>query len=208
MGGANTQTQQWKPNPQDVRSDGTMKGSGFLGVMKRLDNPNMVSSEISIGVDWGSGEKEIPTMVPTLDSNEIKYLLSTPEDKLFTSNSEIGKSIKQKAIQHAIKREKQGLPYFAEEQESPKQQINIMGGSPTQAMKDYQHYAMKAAMKKAPVEEGAISPAPDQSAYAQFPNLPQNFSETVAGLIEQAPKVTNPNYNRDVSPAAVQDKTK
>jgi hypothetical protein len=110
-------------NQNSIRPDGTIKGSGFLGGMKRLDDPSAVSSEISIGVDWGSGEKLIPTMVPTLDSNEINYLLSTPEDKIFTSNPELGKKIQQKAVRFAREREKQGLPYFAQENElqKPKQ---------------------------------------------------------------------------------------
>ena len=54
-----------------TRGDGTQKGSGFLGGIKRLDNPDDISSELSIGVDWGSGEKLIPQMVPTLDDNEL-----------------------------------------------------------------------------------------------------------------------------------------
>lgn len=132
MGGANTQTQQLKPNSQNMRPDGTEKGSGFLGGMKRIDDPSGVSSEISIGVDWGSGEKLIPTMVPTLDNDEIKYLLSTPEDKIFTSNPELGKKIEQKAVKFAKERESKGLPFFAQPNESPKQPINIMGGANTQ----------------------------------------------------------------------------
>jgi hypothetical protein len=131
MGGANTQ--QLQPNSNSLRPDGTVKGSGFLGGMKRLDDPSSVSSEISIGVDWGSGEKLIPTMVPTLDSNEINYLLSTPEDKIFESNPELGKKIEQKAVRFAKEREQQGLPYFAQKNESPNQkQNNIMGGANTQ----------------------------------------------------------------------------
>jgi len=110
-----------KSNPNSIRPDGTKKGSGFLGGMKRLDDPSGVSSEISIGVDWGSGEKLIPTMVPTLDSNEIKYLLSTPEDKIFTENPELGKKIEQKAVRFAKEREAKGLPFFAQENESIKQ---------------------------------------------------------------------------------------
>jgi len=184
MGGANTQ--QFKSDPNSLRPDGTMKGSGFLGGMKRLDDPTGVSSEISIGVDWGSGEKLIPTMVPTLDSNEINYLLSTPEDKIFTSNAELGKKIEQKAVQFAKEREKQGLPYFAQENESPKpKQNNTMGGSNSQALKNYKKYAMQEAQP----DRGEGMSQETADAYAPFDN-----------------NSSNPNYNRDakkVDPASV-----
>jgi hypothetical protein len=164
MGGANTQ--QLQPNSNSIRPDGTMKGSGFLGGMKRLDDPSSVSSEISIGVDWGSGEKLIPTMVPTLDSNEINYLLSTPEDKIFESNPELGKKIEQKAVRFAKERESQGLPFFAQENESPKQQNNIMGGSNSQALKNYKKYAMQEAQP----DRGEGMSQETADAYAKFDN--------------------------------------
>jgi hypothetical protein len=163
MGGANTQQQS---NPNSFRPDGTKKGSGFLGGMKRLDDPTGVSSEISIGVDWGSGEKLIPTMVPTLDSNEINYLLSTPEDKIFESNPELGKKIEQKAVRFAKERESQGLPFFAQENESPKQQNNIMGGSNSQALKNYKKYAMQEAQP----DRGEGMSQETADAYAKFDN--------------------------------------
>jgi len=184
MGGANTQ--QLQPNSNSLRPDGTVKGSGFLGGMKRLDDPSSVSSEISIGVDWGSGEKLIPTMVPTLDSNEINYLLSTPEDKIFESNPELGKKIEQKAVRFAREREQQGLPYFAQENESPKQkQNNTMGGSNSQALKNYKKYAMQEAQP----DRGEGMSQETADAYAPFDN-----------------QTSNPNYNRDakkVDPASV-----
>jgi len=102
-----------------TRGDGTQKGSGFLGGIKRLDNPDDISSELSIGVDWGSGEKLIPQMVPTLDDNELKYLLSTPEEKLKVENPDLSKSITQKAVRFAKEREAKGLPFFAQPDESP-----------------------------------------------------------------------------------------
>jgi hypothetical protein len=128
MGGANTQSPQSNQHPDSIRTDGTVKGSGFLGGIKRIDDPSKVSSELSIGVDWGSGEKLIPQMVPTLDDNEINYLLSTSEDKIKTQNPDLNKSITQKAVRFAREREALGLPYFAQENESPKQKTNTMGG--------------------------------------------------------------------------------
>jgi hypothetical protein len=133
MGGANTQSSQSNQHPDSIRTDGTVKGSGFLGGIKRIDDPSKVSSELSIGVDWGSGEKLIPQMVPTLDDNEINYLLSTSEDKIKTENPDLNKSITQKAVRFAREREALGLPYFAQENESPKQKTNTMGGANTQS---------------------------------------------------------------------------
>ncbi len=110
----------YKPTSKDVRPDGTMKGRGFFGGLKRLDDPKGVSSEISIGVDWGKGEKGIPTMVPTLNKGELEYLLSTPEDKLNEVNPNLFKQITKKAVRHAMDRESKGLPYFAQEGEQQK----------------------------------------------------------------------------------------
>lgn len=106
-------------NANNLRPDNTVKGTGFLGAIPRLDNPKDVSTELSIGIDWGSGEKLIPTMVPTLDDNELKYLLSTPADKLNSVNPDLNKSITRKAVEFAKQRESKGLPFFAQPDESP-----------------------------------------------------------------------------------------
>jgi hypothetical protein len=112
-------------NTSNLRPDSTIKGSGFLGAIPRLDNPKDVSTELSIGIDWGSGEKLIPTMVPTLDDNELKYLLSTPADKLNTVNPELNKSITRKAVEFAKERESKKLPFFAQPDESPESPRSI-----------------------------------------------------------------------------------
>jgi hypothetical protein len=107
-------------NANNLRPDNTVKGTGFLGAIPRLDNPKDVSTELSIGIDWGSGEKLIPTMIPTLDDNELKYLLSTPADKLNSVNPDLNKSITRKAVEFAKERESKGLSFFAQPDESPK----------------------------------------------------------------------------------------
>lgn len=114
-------------NANNLRPDGTMKSAGFLGAIPRLDNPKDISTELSIGIDWGTGEKLIPTMVPTLDDNELKYLLSTSADKLNTVNPDLNKSITRKAVEFAKQRESQGLPFFAQPDESPKSPRVISG---------------------------------------------------------------------------------
>ena len=107
----------WKPNPKDIRLDGTMKGLGFLGPLKRPDGG--VSSEISVGVGFGNKEMDIPMMVPTLAKHEVDFLLNTPEEKLQESDENLYKSILDKAVEHARMRLKSNKSVFAEDGETP-----------------------------------------------------------------------------------------
>jgi len=84
-----------------LRTDGTKKGQGWLGELKRPDGK--VSTELSIGVNFNGNETEIPALVPTLDQSEIDYLLQ---------GNKPTKAIVQKAVEHAKQRIKQGKsPY-------------------------------------------------------------------------------------------------
>lgn len=85
------------------RVDGTNKGSGFLGVLKRPDGG--VSTEISIGVNINGKEMEIPTLVPTLNKDEIDSLLRGDKPS---------RDIVNKAIEHANKRLSEGKSVFYE----------------------------------------------------------------------------------------------
>ena len=95
----------------DLRVDGTKKGNGFLGKLERPDG--RISTEISIGVNIGGKQMEIPTLIPTITEEEKKYLLSTDPEKIFTANPKLYKGIQEKAIKHAQDRIKQGLSPFA-----------------------------------------------------------------------------------------------
>jgi len=86
-----------------MRQDGTRKGRGFFGELKRPDGD--ISTEISVGVNIGGKEMEIPTLVPTLSPQEINYLLSGKPPT---------REIVDKAVMHARERMKAGLPVFAE----------------------------------------------------------------------------------------------
>ena len=91
------------------RQDGSEKGTGFLGVMKRPDGG--ISTEISVGTNINGKETEVPLMVPTLTSKELKYLLETPvESKSFMKN--MPETIIQKAVEHANMRIKMGKSPF------------------------------------------------------------------------------------------------
>jgi len=94
-----------------LRNDGTKKGNGFLGALKRPDGS--VSSEISVGVNIDGEEVEIPAIVSTSTQPELDYMLSselTPE----MWDSEMGEQIMQKAVDHAKDRRSQGLSPFKE----------------------------------------------------------------------------------------------
>lgn len=94
------------------RADGTMKGEGFLGALPRLDDPSMISSELSATVRLNGKETLIPLMVPTLNRKELETLLSTQGVK------NVPESVWAKAIDHAKSRLKAGKSIFAEPGES------------------------------------------------------------------------------------------
>lgn len=99
----------------DKRSDGSVKGNGFLGLLKRPDGG--VSSEISISTDVIGG-KEFPLLVPTLTRPEIdKVLALDPSDPKFFEKLPSG--VVKKAEEYAIKRVRLGKSPFASPQESP-----------------------------------------------------------------------------------------
>jgi uncharacterized membrane protein len=97
-----------------LRADGTKKGKGFLGELKRTDNADDVSTEISIGVKIDGKETEIPALVPTLTKKEVDHLLA---------GGEMTDPIVKKAVEHAKKRIKAGLSPFKEEGEDTPKKI-------------------------------------------------------------------------------------
>jgi hypothetical protein len=94
----------------NTRPDGSQKGGGFFGLLKRPDGK--VSTEISIGLDMGGKEINVPLLVPSLTPEELNYLLQTDvESKDFLKN--IPPSIMEKAYIHAQERMKAGISPFA-----------------------------------------------------------------------------------------------
>ena len=85
------------------RQDGSRKGPGFLGELKRPDGS--VSTELSIGVNLNGQEMEIPSLVPTLHPLEINHLLQGNRPTRVIIN---------KAVDHAQSRILKGLPVFQE----------------------------------------------------------------------------------------------
>jgi hypothetical protein len=56
------------------RSSGEMKGPGFLGPLQHAGGKT--STELSIGVNMGGKEVEIPSLVPTLLPSEVEWMLA------------------------------------------------------------------------------------------------------------------------------------
>ena len=93
------------------REDGTEKGEGFLGLLKRPDG--RVSSEISVGIEIDGKETLIPTLVPGLDKKEIDFLLNLKDGDV----ESIPDSILDKAVAHYRKRKEEGKGAFLEKGE-------------------------------------------------------------------------------------------
>lgn len=94
------------PTGYGNRPDGTPKGKGYFGELKRPDGG--VSTELSIGVEFDGKETEIPAIVPSLTKQELDHLLSggRPTD-----------SIVEKAKTHAVERMSKGMSPFASDGE-------------------------------------------------------------------------------------------
>jgi hypothetical protein len=93
-----------------LRQDGTPKGEGWLGELKRPDGD--VMTELTVGTDVNGKDMDIPTMVPTLSPEEIQYLLFHVYGNKGVFDTPVGKSILQKAIEHATMRNSSGLSPF------------------------------------------------------------------------------------------------
>lgn len=88
-----------------VRADGSNKGEGYFGALKRPDGN--FSSELSIGVEIDGKEIDIPALVPTLTDKEVKTLLNQAPDE------KIPDSIVEKATAYAKTRIAAGKSPFA-----------------------------------------------------------------------------------------------
>jgi len=104
------------------RPDGTKKGPGFLGTIDRPGGG--VSTELSIGINMDGKNTLIPLLVPSLNKDEINFLLQSQGDP-----SRIPKGIIDKAVNHARQRIKAGESPFAGEGE----QSSPIGNEPVQA---------------------------------------------------------------------------
>ena len=135
---ANPDKAQWAK-----RADGSVKGMGWLGLLRRPDGG--VSSEISVGIPasdlGGKGDREIeiPLMVPGLTKPELDYLMTHhPEAPDFQRN--MPRSILAKASDFARERLAQGKSPFRQDNEgdaAPSQfAMPVQGGAFTSSFGD------------------------------------------------------------------------
>lgn len=105
---ADLQAKPGEYNPAEFgkRPDGTPKGMGFLGVLKRPDGG--VMTEYTIGVDIGGKQLDIPTLVPTLSRAQVQTLLKLKDSE------KIPDAIADKAVAFAKARLAAGKSVFAE----------------------------------------------------------------------------------------------
>jgi hypothetical protein len=104
--GAESPTGQYSKDTKfyGLRHDGTAKGSGYFGELKRPDGD--ISTELTIGVNINGKEMEIPTLVPTLSEKQKDWLLTHP------ANEKLPDDIEKVAVAHAKQRLKDGLSVF------------------------------------------------------------------------------------------------
>jgi hypothetical protein len=103
--------EKWENTDYGLRKDNTRKGYGFFGPISMRDAngrilPNQFATEISVGVNINGKEVEIPTLVPSLSSEERMWLTTVGNDP--RNNP----AIMNKAIKNAQSRIAKGLSPF------------------------------------------------------------------------------------------------
>ncbi len=105
-------SQQQQQQMQDggmVRHDGTQKGQGFYGPIKSNNGTDI--SELAVGMEWDGQEHEVPTMVPGLTPEQMRYM--TDNSDLPEKGSDMYNQIVDNAGRYSELRQKQGQPLFA-----------------------------------------------------------------------------------------------
>lgn len=110
------------------RRDGTNKGKGFLGDIGRSDGSNLIMTELSVGVSFNGKEVDIPTIIPTLNKEELEYIRAGKDPR---KNDKIMK----KAVEHAKARLKAGKSPFAQEGEQPSKPVYVTKTTPQEKAK-------------------------------------------------------------------------
>jgi len=91
----------WKPNPDDLRRDGSKKGNGWLGTLPITypDGRTGAATEYTVGISLDGKEVDIPTLVPTLTKKEVKLMV----DDIMPNHKKVPAAIMAKAVAHAKK---------------------------------------------------------------------------------------------------------
>ena len=97
--------------PYGLREDKTPKGRGYFGPLKMTDGSGKVMTEYSITFDVDGKNILMPSIVPTLTEDEVKYLLT---------GKKITPEITRKAYEWGMKRIKEGKSPFSSPEEEGK----------------------------------------------------------------------------------------
>jgi len=95
-----------------MRNDGTPKGTGYFGELPMTDGSGAIATEMSIGIEFGGVETEIPTLVPTLSDEQKQWLLAG-------NDARKRKDIVNVATAHARARHKAGKSVWADQAGQP-----------------------------------------------------------------------------------------
>lgn len=91
------------------RPDGTKKGKGFMGEIKRPDGSIM--TEVTTGYEIDGKEVDLPLITKYSTKEDIEFLKrANIKDKNFLKNAPAG--LEDRAIKHAMDRKKAGLPVY------------------------------------------------------------------------------------------------
>ena len=97
--------------PEDMfRGDGSVKGSGWQGVFTNAKGQNV--TEYTVGVEIDGKEYDIPSIVPSLSTEEIASVLKASED-----GSPVSEQVMEKAVGWAKSMLKIGHSFFANKTE-------------------------------------------------------------------------------------------
>lgn len=107
-GGSVKPNSQINPDSFGLRQDWSKKGKGYFGELPTQSGS--VMTEYSVGFDYG----DVPTLTPDTPKYLIEYL---QKNNGMGDNEFLNELIYTYADNHARKRESQGLPYFATENE-------------------------------------------------------------------------------------------
>ncbi len=111
----------YDPATFGTRPDGTPKGLGYFGVLKRPDGG--ISTELSMGFEIDGRQVEMPAINPLTTRKELDYLLSGG-----TGDAALEQSIEKKAYQFGLSRLQQGKSPFAQpgEQQLPPSATHVI----------------------------------------------------------------------------------
>lgn len=88
-------------NKYNLRPDGTPKGTGWLGPLPMKDGS--VATELTFDIDMDGQKVYLPLLVPGHNAQDMDAILS---------GGEPSKEVYDRAIQHGLRRKRQGLsPY-------------------------------------------------------------------------------------------------